>query len=222
MEYAFKAVTAANITAIGITGKDSVVLVSQKKVPDKLLDPSTVSYMFKINNSIGMLATGSIADARAFAIRAKSEAAEFKYKYGYPISADVLTKRMANYSQVYTQRAYMRPYGIVATFAAIDDEKGPLLYKADPAGYFAGCKAVAVGLKQDEATTVLEKKYKNKDFLKGDSTKLIETAIITLSNILNSEFKKDDIEIGIATKEDFRILTNEEIEERLIAIAEQD
>lgn len=214
--------TASNITSIGITGKDTVVLISQKKVPDKLLDAKTVSYLFKITKNVGMLATGSIADSRALATRARSEASEFNYKYGYPIPADVLAKRMANNSQIYTQRAYMRPMGAVCTFAAIDDEKGPLLYKSDPAGYYVGSKAVAVGAKQDEATTALEKKYKNKEYLKGDSVKLIETAIITLSNILNSEFKKGDIEIGVATADDFKILTSEEIEERLISIAEQD
>lgn len=48
--------------------------------------------------------TGSIADARAFAQRAQGEAAEFRYKYGYEMPCDVVAKRLANISQVYTQR----------------------------------------------------------------------------------------------------------------------
>jgi 20S proteasome subunit alpha 1 len=48
--------------------------------------------------------TGSIADARASVDRARSEAAEFRYKYGYEMPCDVLAKRLANISQVYTQR----------------------------------------------------------------------------------------------------------------------
>ena len=48
--------------------------------------------------------TGSIADARAYAQRAQGEAAEFRYKYGYEMPCDVLAKRLANISQVYTQR----------------------------------------------------------------------------------------------------------------------
>jgi 20S proteasome subunit alpha 1 len=32
-EYAFKAITAANIMSIGIKGKDCAVVISQKKVP---------------------------------------------------------------------------------------------------------------------------------------------------------------------------------------------
>lgn len=48
--------------------------------------------------------TGSIADARASVMRARGEAAEFRYKYGYEMPCDVLAKRVANISQVYTQR----------------------------------------------------------------------------------------------------------------------
>ena len=33
LEYAFKAITAANITSLGIRGKNCAVIISQKKVP---------------------------------------------------------------------------------------------------------------------------------------------------------------------------------------------
>jgi 20S proteasome subunit alpha 1 len=48
--------------------------------------------------------TGSIADARASVQRAIGEAADFRYKYGYEMPCDALAKRIANISQVYTQR----------------------------------------------------------------------------------------------------------------------
>lgn len=71
---------------------------------DKLIDPASVSYVYKISSSVGCVMTGSIADARASVNRARSEAAEFRYKYGYEMPCDVLAKRLANISQVYTQR----------------------------------------------------------------------------------------------------------------------
>lgn len=129
-EYAFKAITSANITAIGVRGKDCAVVLSQKKVAvsialppadtvttvpptdlaffatpqDKLIDPSSVSHVFRISPSVGCVMTGSIADARASVDRARGEAAEFRYKFGYEMPCDVLAKRLANINQVYTQR----------------------------------------------------------------------------------------------------------------------
>ena len=40
------------------------------------------------------------ADARAQVQRAQSEASQFRYKYGYEITPDLLAKRMANINQV--------------------------------------------------------------------------------------------------------------------------
>lgn len=41
-----------------------------------------------------------------------------------------------------------------------DAEKGPQIFKLDPAGYFVGFHATAAGQKQQESMNVLEKKWK--------------------------------------------------------------
>ncbi|KAK6432675.1 Proteasome subunit YC7alpha/Y8 (protease yscE subunit 7) [Oleoguttula sp. CCFEE 5521] len=231
-EYAFKAITAANITSVGVKGKNCAVVLSQKKVPDKLIDPSSVSYVYRLSPSVGCVMTGSIADARASVTRARGEAAEFRYKFGYEMPCDVLAKRIANINQVYTQRAYLRPLGVAATLVSLDSEYGPQLFKCDPAGYYVGYKATASGPKAQEALNFLEKKLKNKDCAEGDWEEVVELGIATLSTVLSVDFKKGEIEIGIVggprkdgkegTEEGFRSLTEEEIDERLQAIAEKD
>ncbi|CBQ71506.1 probable SCL1-20S proteasome subunit (alpha1) [Sporisorium reilianum SRZ2] len=160
VEYAFKAINTAGLTSIAVRGKDCSVVVGQKKVPDKLIDAASVTNIFNLTPEIGCIMTGRVADARAQVQRAKMEAADFKYKYGFAITPDLLAKRMANLNQVYTQRAAMRPYGVSMILVGIDAERGPQIFKIDPAGYYVGFRATAAGVKQTEATNFLEKQLR--------------------------------------------------------------
>lgn len=192
---------------------------------DKLLDPASVSYIYQISPGIGAVLTGQSPDAQAAVTRARSEAAEFRYKNGYEMPCDALAKRLANINQLYTQRAYMRPLGVSITLISVDDEFGPQLYKCDPAGYYVGYKATATGPKQQEALNHLEKKLKKKEYAPGDWKQVVELAITALSNVLSVDFRKNDIEIGVVGIDGdntFRKLTVDEIDERLVSIAEQD
>uniref|UniRef100_A0A0E0CW72 Proteasome subunit alpha type n=1 Tax=Oryza meridionalis TaxID=40149 RepID=A0A0E0CW72_9ORYZ len=66
VEYAFKAVKSAGVTSIGVRGKDSVCVVTQKKVPDKLLDQTSVTHLFPITKYVGLLATGLTDKAQVY------------------------------------------------------------------------------------------------------------------------------------------------------------
>ena len=176
----------------------------------------------------------AIADARAQVSRARSEAARFRYDYGYQMPCDVLAKRLANINQVYTQRAAMRPLGVSMTLIAVDDEFGPMVYKTDPAGYYASHLAIGAGPKMQEVNNWMEKRISNnsdsdqKQVKTLSNSELIEVAITALSSVLSMDFKKNEVEIGIVEKKAdqgfgsglFRTLTEDEIDERLIHIAE--
>ena len=45
---------------------------------------------------------------------------------------------------------------------AIDEERGPQVYKTDPAGHYCGYRAVGVGPKQTEANNYMEKRIRKK------------------------------------------------------------
>ncbi|KAG6769898.1 hypothetical protein POTOM_025564 [Populus tomentosa] len=233
VEYAFKAVKAAATTSIGVRGKDSVCVVTQKKVPDKLLDQTSVTHLFPITKYLGLLATGMTADARNLVQQARNEAAEFRFRYGYEMPVDALARWIADKSQVYTQHAYMRPLGVVAMVLGIDEENGPQLYKCDPAGHFFGHKvclldlaangqATSAGLKEQEAINFLEKKMKNDPALSYEET--VQTAISALQSVLQEDFKATEIEVGVVRTDNrvFRVLPTEEIDEHLTAISERD
>ncbi|KNC87614.1 hypothetical protein SARC_00314 [Sphaeroforma arctica JP610] len=150
------------------------------------------------------------------------ESAEFEHTYGYEMPCDQIAKRMADLSQVYTQHAAMRPLGCAMMLIAYDDEFGAMLYRTDPAGYFVGYKAVAAGVKEQEANNFLEKKIKKNPQWTKDET--IQTAISSLGSVLQTELKSSEIEVAVVDSENrrFRTLTAEEIDEHLQAIAEQD
>lgn len=55
-------------------------------------------------------------------------------------------------------------------------------------------------MKQTEAISYLEKKFKKKENYSHDET--VQLAITTLSHILTADFKPADLEIGVVSKDE--------------------
>ena len=187
-----------------------------------MIDPSSVTSVYNLTPTIGCVITGMVADGRVAVQRARHEASKFRHKFGYDITPEFLAKRIADINQIYTQHAYMRPLGISMILIGYDQELGPQLYKCDPAGTYFGYKATVSGKKEQEATNFLEKKIRNKPKFSEEET--IQTAIDCLQSVLSTDFKASELEVAFISKKDtnFRKLSEKEIDEHLIAIAEKD
>jgi 20S proteasome subunit alpha 1 len=115
---------------------------------------------------------------------------------------------------------------IIATILmGIDDEKGPQIFKIDPAGRCEGFRGCTAGQKDQEAMTLLEKAYKKKAQTGGtfNLEEATETVIETLQNVIGADFKAPDIEVAILTKADptFKLLQPADIERNLNRIADK-
>lgn len=222
VEYAIKcAQTTSGLTSVAVRGRDSCVLVTQKKVPDRLVDPSSVTNLYKVTDYLAVLMTGAPADCKTQATRLRYEASEFKFQYGYAMPVASLAKRVGDICQVYTQRASLRALAAICIIAAVDDEKGPQLFKVDPAGHYFPYFATAAGAKESEATNFLEKKVDElKDY---DADAVVRCGISALQSVLNADFKASEIEaMVIAGKARCHVLSDEEIDAHLNVLAETD
>lgn len=222
VEYALKAINQSGLTSIGVRGKESACVITQRKIPDKLIDPDTVTHLYRLTKHSGCVMTGMIADSDMQVQRARYEAAEYKYQYGYEMPPDVISKRLADIGQSYTQIAHMRPLGCCLIMIGYDEEKGAQLYRVDPAGNYCGFRACSAGTKQTESNNYLEKKIKKNSMM--EDNEVIQTAIAALSHVLAVDFKPSEIEIAFVSKSKpaFHKLNDAEIDEHLIALAEKD
>jgi 20S proteasome subunit alpha 1 len=198
-------------------------VVTQKKVQDKLVDPTSVTNMYRISKHIGVVMTGLAPDARAAVTRARHEAAQFEYENGYPIPLSVLVGRMADVSQLYTQQAFMRALGVVAIYIG-QDEGGaaPQLYKVDPAGHFLGYRACSAGSKEQEAFNQLEKHFKTLESSDLTHDQTLEAALVSLQEVLGADLRPTDVEVALVEGGVFRVLSEAEVDGVLTVLGERD
>lgn len=217
MEYCFKAAN-SGLTVVAVRGKNSAAVVTQKKVPDRLMDPSSVTHLFEISPKVGVCVTGTMGDCKSFVQRARKEAGEWAYTNGYPCPVAVIAERMADLAQVKTQVASFRPLAVIACFIGVDDIKGPVVYKVDCAGHFLPFFGTAAGPKEQESMNFLEKR----DLKEADANVVVRTAITCLGHVLGSDFRGGEIEVAqvIGTTGKFTTLTEDEIEAHLNVIAD--
>ncbi|GAX10158.1 20S proteasome subunit alpha 1 [Fistulifera solaris] len=219
MEYCYKAAQ-SGLTVVAVRGSDSTAVVTQKKVPDRLMEPESVTHLFQITDKIGCCVTGTSADGKSYVKRARYEAGKWAFDHGYSCPVSVLAKRMADLAQLDTQYAGMRPLAVIAVFIGVDDETGPTIYKVDCAGHYLPYFATAAGPKEQEAMNFLEKRVDEMKTMDSDS--VVRTAITCLGHVLGSDFRGSEIEVAqvVTKKGKVHMLNEDEIEAHLNAIAD--
>lgn len=191
VEYAREAVK-KGATAAGVVFKDGVVLCALKRT-SKLIKFG--DKIFKIDDHIGLAATGYVADARVLVDAARVKAQQNRIVYDEPISLHRIAKFLADRQQLYTQHAGVRPYGVSLLIGGVNDE--PVLYGTDPSGLLLECTAKAVGKGAKKVNKYYEDRYKPG----MDRGAAIKFAIAGVKK--ENKVSKDSISIVVITKKGY-------------------
>lgn len=211
VEYAIKTVRIGN-TAMGIVCKDGVLLVTDKRINDKLIVASAIEKIFMIDDHIIATAAGILSDARVLVEKAQQKAQNNRVTFDSPIDTLTVVKDMCSLKQLCTQSGGLRPFGVSLLVAGIDED-GMKLFRTDPTGLYYQYRATVIGEGETDIQEILHKEYKeNMTVAQG-----LKLSIGAIKKFLGEEFDINRIDAAFidAKNNSMTKCTQEEIEEAL-------
>jgi len=198
VEYAREAVKRGT-TSVGIKASDGVVLLVDKRIASRLLEPQSTEKIFQIDDHIGAVTSGLVADARALVDRARVDAQINRVVYNEPIGVEVLAKKICDHKQTFTQYGGVRPYGTALLIGGVDDE-GPHLFETDPSGALLMIKATGIGSGRNAVMEVLEEKYDEN----ANIEKTIDLGLEALYKATEGKLTVSTVEIAVVNAKDYK------------------
>ncbi|MFA5019617.1 MAG: archaeal proteasome endopeptidase complex subunit alpha [Candidatus Pacearchaeota archaeon] len=190
VEYAEKTVRLGS-SSIGIACKNGVVIVSDRRVNDKLISPESASKVYEIDEHIVASAAGILSDARVLIDKARIAAQQNRVTYNSPIEVESITREIANTKQLYTQYGGARPFGVSIIFAGIDNEVGKV-FSSDITGNYFSYNAIAIGENDERIKEILRLKYNNNLNIDGG----IKLALDIFKEILGKNFELSRFDVA--------------------------
>jgi proteasome alpha subunit len=174
VEYAMELVN-RGATIIGIQCAEGVVLGSEENIEP--LEEAECSWkIFKVDEHVGAAIVGLSSDARILIDQARIYAQSNKLTYDEPMDVEVVTKRICDIQQMYTQHAGVRPFGVSIIFGGVD-KTGSHVFGTHPSGTYRGYKATALGAGRETVLAVLKEEYRENLSLE-ENTKLTVKCLI--------------------------------------------
>jgi proteasome alpha subunit len=207
VEYAMELVN-RGATILAIRSAGGVVLGAEETVDP--LEESEYSWkIFKIDDHVGAAIVGLSSDARILIDQARVLAQSNKLTYDEPIDVEVVTKRICDIKQLYTQHAGVRPFGVSMIFAGVD-KTGNRVFGTHPSGTYRAYKARAEGAGRETVFNILKEEYREEMGLK-ETTKL---AVKCLAKALEARQLPQRMKLTIVPSETQKMesLTDEKIE----------
>ncbi|MGB9881496.1 MAG: archaeal proteasome endopeptidase complex subunit alpha [Methanomassiliicoccales archaeon] len=208
VEYAREAVKRGT-TTVGLKFKDGVVLIVDKRIASRLMEPKSIEKIYQIDDHMGCATSGLVADARILVDQARIIAQINKITYDEAISVEALVKRICDFKQNYTQYGGVRPFGTALLVAGVD-EQGEHLFETDPSGALVSYKAGSIGAGRNVVMEIFEEEYREG----MDMEAAILLGLKALKKATEEEkLNPKAVEIGIVRRgEKFRRMEESEVE----------
>ncbi|KAJ8653942.1 hypothetical protein O0I10_010391 [Lichtheimia ornata] len=214
VEYASEAVRKGTC-AVGVRGKDVVVLGVEKKSVLKLQDPRTIRKICMLDEHIALAFAGLTADARVLVNKARIECQSHRLTVEDPPSVEYITRYIAQVQQKYTQSGGVRPFGI-STLVVGFDHNEPKLYMTEPSGIYTAWKANSIGRSSQTVREFLEKNYKDD----MDDKESIKLAVRSLLEVVQTGAKNIEISVMLPNGK-VKSLETEEVEKVVAEIEKE-
>lgn len=191
MEYAKEAVKRGS-TALGITFKDGVAFATVKPA-GKLVVSDTTEKIFQVDDHVGSVASGFLADARVLVQLARVRAQIHKITYEEPVDIWNLGRLIGNRMQLITQYGGLRPFGVSLLLGGVD-KSGVHLLETDPSGTLFEWRAQAIGKGAALANKILNQKWKEN----MSEKEALELALDIIDKTEKSDKEKKEVVTDLA------------------------
>jgi len=200
VEYAKEAVKKGT-TSVGLVFRDGVILGTVKQIV-KLIVPGTIEKLFKVDDHIGAVAAGLLADARVLVNQLMVRAQVNRITYGEAMDTWSLAKVLGDRMQLSTLYAGLRPFGVSFLVGGVDST-GPHLIEADPSGMLYEWNAYSIGRGAQIANKIFRDKHKEN----MDEKNALKLVINTIKKAEKVSDLAKSLELAIIRKKEGKIET---------------
>lgn len=194
-------------TTLGMVCKDGVVLATERRATmGNMIAHKVTKKLFKISDHLALTTAGLVGDVQILARYLTAEAKLYQFDREMEMPVEAAATLMAN---ILNEKKFT-PYYVQLIIAGYDSTGGHV-YALDAAGGAIPDKYASTGSGSPYVYGVLEDHYR--DDMTVDEG--IDLAIRALSSAMKRDSASGDgMDIAVITKEGFRLLSDEEIEER--------